>query len=162
MFFWPAIKKLASPNPTKSKSQKNHTLDAKGFNLYALLAPFGPPFSINFPDHLNLISCNRYNAKTFFTISGLPFWHQESITKIMFVHSTSWTSFLSYFVVFQKWSMLDPLQNPEPKIYQVAPKWRNTNYLAGVFCCLGKSKYMQKRRGLDLRILYVSFLLFPI
>ena len=34
---------------------------------------FGITFSINFPDRLNPIICNNYNAKTSFLISGLSF-----------------------------------------------------------------------------------------
>ena len=60
------IKNKNCPNP--SKSQKI-SLDAKCFNFDAFLMPFGSPFSINFPDRLNLLICNQYNAKT----SSLPF-----------------------------------------------------------------------------------------
>ena len=46
---------------------------------------FGIPFSINVPDRLNLLICNKNNAKTFFfTISGLPFWHQKINHQSMF------------------------------------------------------------------------------
>ena len=47
----------------------NHTLDDQCFNLDDLLARFGPPFSISVRDQLNLLNCNKYNAKT----SLLPF-----------------------------------------------------------------------------------------
>ena len=54
------------------KSQKKIALDVQCFNIDEFLATFRPPFSIDFPD-LNLLNCNKY----FFTIWGLPFWHQK-------------------------------------------------------------------------------------
>ena len=48
------------------KISKNATLDAPSFNFDDLLMPFGLLFSINFRDHLNLLSYNNYHAKTFF------------------------------------------------------------------------------------------------
>ena len=48
--------------------------------------PFGPLFSINFRDHLN---CNF-----FFTISGLPLWHQNQSTSKCCWNPPSWSSFI--------------------------------------------------------------------
>ena len=42
------------------------TLDAQDFNFDDLLAPFGPPCSINFRGHLHLLICSTYNAETYF------------------------------------------------------------------------------------------------
>ena len=42
---------------------KNHTLAPHFDDLGAL---FGPPFPTNFPDHLNLLNRNTYNAKNSF------------------------------------------------------------------------------------------------
>ena len=56
--------------PDSLKIWENTTLDAQGFNLDDLLMRFGLPFSINQCDHLNLLNCKMYNAKTFFYLSG--------------------------------------------------------------------------------------------
>ena len=39
-------------------------LGVQNFNLYNLLMPCGLPFSTKFRDRLNLLNCNKYNAKT--------------------------------------------------------------------------------------------------
>ena len=59
-----APKNIKIPRLPKSiKISKDHTLDARCFNFDNCLALFGH-FSINFPDHLNLLNYNIYNAKT--------------------------------------------------------------------------------------------------
>ena len=58
------IKKTSLPKSINIS--KNATLDAQGFNVDDLLAPFGFSFSINFRDHPNLLNCNNYNAKHFY------------------------------------------------------------------------------------------------
>ena len=56
----------------KNKPDKIHTnlqkctLGSKYFNFNVFLMPFGPPYLINFCDHLNLLNCNKYNATPFF------------------------------------------------------------------------------------------------
>ena len=63
----PAPKNIKKKSlPQSSKISKNRTLDAQCFNFNTLLMPSGPPFSINFRDHLNLSNCNNCNAKTSF------------------------------------------------------------------------------------------------
>ena len=56
---------------------------------------FGIPFSINFLDRLNLLLCNKYNAKTSFL-----FWHQKSIKKSCLFNPSFWTSFFLFFFSF--------------------------------------------------------------
>ena len=48
---------------------------------WSILIDFGcfPELHSNFRDMVNLLNCNKYNAKTFFAISGLSFWHQKQI-----------------------------------------------------------------------------------
>ena len=83
--FLPAPQNIEKPSLPKSITiSKNHTLDAKGFNFGGFLMPFGSSFLIVFPDHLDLLICNKYNAVFFFTILGLPFGHQNSISKSCF------------------------------------------------------------------------------
>ena len=44
---------------------KNVTLDAPGFNFDNLFMPVGLPFLISVRERLNLLNCNKYNAKPF-------------------------------------------------------------------------------------------------
>jgi hypothetical protein len=62
------------------------------------LDQFWRPFFVDFPDRLNLVICNTYNAKTSF----LQFKHQKSIKKSCFFIAVSWTSFFSFFLIFFK------------------------------------------------------------
>ena len=62
-----------------------------------------PPFLIHFRDHLNLLNCNKYNAKNvLFTISGLPIWHQKPINKSCLFKPPSWTSFFYFMLIVSK------------------------------------------------------------
>ena len=54
---------------TKKHKQNKLTQIHQGrpmLQFCCFLIPFGPRFSINFPDHLNLLNYNMYNAKTSF------------------------------------------------------------------------------------------------
>ena len=85
----------------------------------------GLHFSINFPDRLNLVICNTYNAKTSFYNFRPLILASKINQKIMFFQSR----FLDLFFSFkkEKWSMLGPPSKSNgvkngTKIDQVAPK----------------------------------------
>ena len=91
---------------------------------------FGIPFSINCPDRLNLVICNKYNAKTSFLQFQAS---QKSINKSCLFKAVSWTSFFSFLGdFFQKWSILGPAsKSVRVKWYQNRPsgaKMLKTNY----------------------------------
>jgi hypothetical protein len=75
---------------------------------------FGIHFSINFPDRLNLVICNKYNAKTSF----LPFQASHFCIKNRSKNHVFSKQFLkppfSYFfqIVFKNGRFGNPLRNP--------------------------------------------------
>ena len=115
--FWPnkkTYKNQACRNPSKSL-EKSATLDAQGFQFDHLLMPFRLPFSINFRDRLNLLNCNKYNAKTICLQRQASHCGIRNLsTNNVFVKLPSWTSFFSIYLIacFLKRSIWGPLQNP--------------------------------------------------
>ena len=91
----------------------------------------GIVFSINFPNRLNLAICSKYNASTFFlTFQASHFSIKSRSTNPVFVKAVSWTFFLTFCRLFQKWlnlgspSKSDGIQHGT-KIYQVVQVLRN-------------------------------------
>ena len=80
---------------------------------------FGITFSINFPDRLNLVICNTYNAKTsFLPFQASHFSIKNRSTNHVFSKPFLGPPFSHFFRFFQKWSILGPpsksdgVQNP--------------------------------------------------
>ena len=69
-------KQICSKNLTKSE------LDAQGFDIDDLLVPFGPPFWIKIREDLDLLNCNRYNAKICFYHFRSPILAPKLIKKL--------------------------------------------------------------------------------
>ena len=89
---------------------------------------FGIPFSINFPDRLNLLICNMYNAKTSFVqFQASHFTIKNRSKNHVFSKPFLGPPFSHFFPMFSKNGRFwDPLRNPmgsrmSPKIDQVAP-----------------------------------------
>ena len=82
---------------------------------------FGITFSINFPDRLNLVICNKYNAKTSF-LHFRPLKLASKIDRtIMFFQSRFLDLLFLIFLKFiiRKWSILGP-----PFKIRWDPKWQ--------------------------------------
>ena len=84
-------------------------------------------FSINFPDRLNLVICNTYNAETSFLTFQASLFSMNINKQIMFLKAAHWTSFFSFVLDFPKLSILQTLSKSNgsktaTEIDQVAPK----------------------------------------
>ena len=119
------------------KAFQNLTIEpevAKGFYFVSFWMTFGIPFSINFPDRLNLLICNKHNVETsFFPYHASHFGIKNQLEKSCFSYPFLGLHFshCSLKRIKQKRSVLEPLQNPmgsktAPKIRQVAPKLRKS------------------------------------
>ena len=135
------------------------------------MAPFGLPCSINFPDHLNLLNCKSYNAKTCFLLFQASHFGIKNQSTIH-VFQTPFLDIIFSFNVDlckRKNSPLRHLQNPvgaktRPKIDQVAPKWLPKNSMALPILYLGRRQSIVKRQEDWTFIVFISFnvLHFPV
>ena len=101
---------------------------------------------------------------SFFTISGLPCWHQKAINKSCFFNSLLGPHFSHFLSIrFQEWSIWGPLQNPVgaqtgPTIdhfWNIGEKRIDAQRFRDR---LEKHKYMQKRQ-VDRSFVFYLFLL---
>ena len=69
---------------------------------------------LEFPDRLNLVICNMYNAKTsFLSFRASHFSIRNRSRNHVFFITVSWPSFLFFFVIcFKNCPFWDPLRNP--------------------------------------------------
>ena len=74
------------------------------------LDPFWRPCFVHFPDRLNLVICNKYNAKTsFFSFQASHFSIKNRSTNHVFFKPLLGPPFSHFFFdFFQKWSILGP------------------------------------------------------
>ena len=144
------MKKISLPKSIKLSTNIN--LDAKIFNGGAFLMQFGFPFSINFPDRLNLLICNKYIAKTAFSQSRPPILASKISQEFIFVHHPFFYLIFSFFIFIcsKNGLCLDPFKirwapTRETNNLPIAPKLRPKYCPALFFSALEKRKSMQKR-----------------
>ena len=107
------------PAPTIHQNLKIQTLDTKSFDFDVFWMPFGHPFSIDFPERLNLIICNTHNAKTSF-LQFRAFHLASKINQQIMFFQTPFLDFI-FLLFFSKTCRFgDPLQNPMGS--KMAPK----------------------------------------
>ena len=91
---------------------------------------FGIPFSINFPDRLNLVICSRYNAKTsFLEFQASHFGIKNRSTNHLFSKPLLGPPFSHVFSIFFKnGRFVDPLHNlMRFKMVPKSTKWRQNS-----------------------------------
>ena len=97
----------------QSKSQKIRSRTPKASILMTFWQHFRSPYLIYFPEHLYLLNCNRYNAKTFFYNFRPLFLVSKTNQQIMFFQTPFLNLILPIlFGFFPKMLFLGPIQNP--------------------------------------------------